>query len=82
MPPRFEQPADSPAVAEMMRALNRAGRSIGDVAYDAPSGRVWIVSGTNGENRIVAEGPTEAEAWWAACEQARMMGMLKGGIDS
>ena len=40
---------DERQVAEMVRALNRSGWSIGDVAYDALRGRVWIVSGTNGE---------------------------------
>lgn len=47
----------------MVRALNRAGWSIGDTAFDYPTGRVWVVRGTKGENRIVAEGSTEAEAW-------------------
>ena len=68
---------DEHQVAEMIQALNRAGWSIGDVAYDAPRGRVWIVSGTNGENRIVAEGATELEVWQKACEQARAVGMLR-----
>lgn len=57
MPPRFEQPANSPSVPEMVRALNRAAWSIGDVAYDTSTGRVWVVSGTNSKNRIMAEGP-------------------------
>ncbi|MDE2104703.1 MAG: hypothetical protein KGL39_46130 [Patescibacteria group bacterium] len=67
-------------VPELIRALNRAGWSIGHTAFAVLSGLVWLVSGTNGENRIAAEGATELEAWQAACEQARMMGMLKGGL--
>lgn len=63
-------------IPDMIHALNRAGWSIGDTALDYPTGRVWVVSGTNGENRIVAEGPTEVEAWRLACEQARLLGML------
>src|SRR6185312_9245881 len=48
------------------------GWSVGDTAFDYPTGRVWVVSGTNGENRIVAEGKTEREAW----ERARAVGWL------
>lgn len=76
-----EHSADvSATIAELIGVLNRSGWSIGDVAYDAPGRRVWIVSGTNGENRIAAEGKTELEAWEGACEQARALGMLRGGI--
>lgn len=64
-------------VEDMVRALNRAGWSIGDAAFDYPTGRVWVVSGTNGENRIVAEGATVVIAWWRACEQVRGLGMLE-----
>jgi hypothetical protein len=39
---------------------------------------VWVVSGRNGENPIRAEGATSAEAWLAAVEDARLMGMLRG----
>ena len=64
-------------MAEIVRALKRSGWSVGDVASDAPRGRVWIVSGTNGENRIVAEGKAELQAWHKATEQARAVGMLR-----
>jgi hypothetical protein len=68
-------------VVELINALHRAGWSIGDTAFDYPDrGRVWVVSGTNGENRIVAEGATELEAWRTACEQARACGMFREGI--
>src|SRR4051794_39879588 len=54
--PDAPRPDQLPCVEEMLEALHRAGWSIGDVALDYPTGRVWVVSGTNGENRIVAEG--------------------------
>jgi hypothetical protein len=64
-------------VAEAIRRLNRAGWSVGDAAYqDGAGGRAWIVSGSNGENLIRAEGATAAEAWARAVEQARWLGML------
>jgi hypothetical protein len=56
--------------------LHRAGWSIGDAAFAGPAGRVWVVSGRNGENLIRAEGPTEAIAWARAVEQAQAVGML------
>src|SRR5262249_28098396 len=31
---------------------------------------------SNGENVLEARGPTQTEAWWRACEQARAVGML------
>jgi hypothetical protein len=34
------------------------------------------VTGANGENRLYAEGATQSEAWWRACEQAAAVGML------
>src|SRR5262245_18630675 len=34
-------------------------------------GPTWIVSGANGENRTEARGPSLAEAYWRACQQAR-----------
>lgn len=53
--------------------LHAAGWSIGDVA--TASG--WVVSGTNGENRVHAEGRAQAEAWHRACQQAESLGMLR-----
>jgi hypothetical protein len=72
----MNDPSELPPVEEMIARLKRAGWSIGDVGFAGDGERVWVVSGTNGENRIVAEGTTEAEAWWRACEQARAVGML------
>jgi hypothetical protein len=59
-------------VDESIDRLHRAGWSIGDVG----TATRWLVSGTNGENLIRAEGKSRAEAWWRACEQAAAVGML------
>jgi hypothetical protein len=65
---------------EGLERLHGAGWSIGDTAFRRPDGRlVWLVSGHNGENVIRAEGSTSAEAWQAAVEQARLVGMLGVG---
>ena len=69
-----DQPRDSD---EALARLHRAGWSIGDVAFHDGAGRLlWIVSGSNGENLIRAEGATRADAWIHAVEQARTTGML------
>jgi hypothetical protein len=66
-----------PSTAEIIKPLRRAGWSLGDTAFHTVGGRlVWVVSGTNSENRIRAEGATSVEAWRGAAEQARLMGML------
>jgi hypothetical protein len=63
---------DYPSVDESRDRLHRAGWSIGDAG-----GRTsWIVSGTNGENVIRAEGRSQAEAWYRATLQAEAVGML------
>lgn len=58
--------------------LHRAGWNIGSAAFTdrAGEGLAWIVSGSNGENRIRAEGATAAEAWAAALQQAGSLGMV------
>ena len=61
-----------PSVDESFDRLHRAGWSVGEIATAGE----WVVSGTNGENVIDAQGATQAEAWWRACEQARAVGML------
>jgi hypothetical protein len=58
------------------RRLHRSGWSIGDTAFTGPSGRVWLVSGHNGENLIRAEGRTCNEAWESAIGQALEVGMV------
>ena len=52
--------------------LHRAGWSIGEVGTSAG----WHVTGTNGENVIRANAPTQAAAWRLGCEQAAAVGML------
>jgi hypothetical protein len=61
-----------PGVDESRDRLHRAGWSVGEAAF----GPAWVVTGTNGENRLHASAATQAEAWWRACEQAREVGLL------
>jgi hypothetical protein len=71
--------ADDDPTADCLAALHRAGWNIGDTALLTDSGGlVWVVSGSNGENLIRAEGATPAAACRAACDQARTLGMLGG----
>jgi hypothetical protein len=65
-------PSNYPSVDESFARLHRAGWSIGDIA----AAHRWIVSGTNGENVIHAEGESQAEAWYRATLQAEAVGML------
>jgi hypothetical protein len=55
--------------------LHAAGWTVGDVAVHGESGLAWIVSGTNGENRIEARGVIQDEAWRNAVLQAEAVGM-------
>jgi hypothetical protein len=64
--------APYPPVDESRGRLHRAGWSLGE----CDSGSTWQVDGTNGENRLLATGTSQAEAWWRACCQARELGML------
>jgi hypothetical protein len=70
-------PDDIPNSDESFARLHRAGWSIGDAAYVEHGVLVWLVTGTNGENLIRAEGPTRAAAWWAAVGQAEAVGMIE-----
>jgi hypothetical protein len=66
-------------VDQALKLLHAAGWSVGDTAFVTGASTVgWLVSDRNGENVIRAEGPTQAAAWRAACDQARAVGMLKG----
>src|SRR5215471_9480083 len=56
------------------RGCRRQSHAVGDVATSAG----WLVTGTNGEYRLEVFGPTQAAAWWRACEAARAVGMLAG----
>jgi hypothetical protein len=55
-----------PPLDESFDRLRRAGWSVGEVG----TATRWLVSGTNGENTVLAEGQSRAEAWHRACEQA------------
>src|SRR5262249_54833510 len=69
-------PRASPTSDESFARLHAAGWSVGDVRILTPSGPLWLVTGTNGENAVNAEAVSQAEAWARACEQARALGML------
>ena len=62
-----ELPLDAAA-----RRLHSAGWTVGEVA----SNDCWIVSGTNGENRVQAVADSQTAAWQLATEQAAAVGML------
>jgi hypothetical protein len=64
---------DAADSADFYTRLRRAGWSIGSAAFHAASGLVWVVTGSNGENVIRAEGATDTEAWWRACQKAASM---------
>jgi hypothetical protein len=53
-------------VDESRSRLHAAGWNVGETA----TAGAWIVTGTNGENVIIAHGATQAEAWHRAVEQA------------
>jgi hypothetical protein len=48
---------------------------VGDVRLRTPSGALWVVTGTNGENVVSAKGITQAVAWANALLQAEAVGM-------
>ncbi len=81
--PIDESPDDDPyhdPVSAMMDALRRAGWSLGHVTLERPDGSIsCLVTGSNGENLIRVEAPTQTEAWRLATEQARSLGMLGQG---
>ena len=61
-----------PSVDESFARVHRSGWSIGETG----GAGAWLVSGTNGENLIVAEGESQVEAWYRATLQAEAVGML------
>jgi hypothetical protein len=65
-----------PSVDECRDRLHRAGWSIGETAIGPDHAIVWLVAGTNGENRIEARSRSQAEAWYQATLQAEAVGML------
>jgi hypothetical protein len=68
-----------PSPDECFARLHRAGWSVGETSFFGSCGEVWLVSGSNGENLLRAEGLTQADAWWRACQQAEALGMLRRG---
>jgi hypothetical protein len=70
-------------IVDALGSLHRSGWSIGSTAFATTAGgRVWVVSGSNRENRIRADGATQAEAWQGAVDQATSVGMFEGWRDS
>jgi hypothetical protein len=65
-----------PRAEESLDRLHRAGWSVVATAFVGDRGRVWIVSGYNGENQVLTASADRDEAWWHACLQARSVGML------
>jgi hypothetical protein len=62
-----------PSSDDSFARLQRAGWSVGEVRL---ADGTWVVTGSNGENRLGARGVTQAEAWHRACGQAAAVGML------
>jgi hypothetical protein len=59
-------------VDESCEHLDCAGWSLGEICF----GSTWQVDGSNGENRLLATGTSQAEAWYRATLQARELGLL------
>jgi hypothetical protein len=51
-----------PYSEESYAHLHRSGWSVGEVR----AGAIWLVTGTNGENALRAEGASSDEAWHRA----------------
>jgi hypothetical protein len=49
-----------PTPDECFSRLHRAGWSVGEASFLTPTGEVWQVSGSNGENLLRAWGATQA----------------------
>ncbi len=64
------------AAEESLTRLHRAGWSVTCTEFRNQKGPIWIVSGYNGENQVLTAGTSCDEAWWMACLQARIVGML------
>jgi hypothetical protein len=65
-----------PSVDECRDRLHRAGWSIGETAISSDHALVWLITGTNGENRIEARGRSQNEAWYRATWQTGTVGPL------
>jgi hypothetical protein len=71
---------DPHSIDDALAQLHSAGWSIGETAFYEVDRRtiVHVVIGSNGENRIWAEGGTAADVWHEALGQAKAVGMLTG----
>lgn len=68
-------PSDSKSAFVVLCA---AGWSVEAMSVrDASGAWRWVVTGCHGGQTLRAVGPTEAEAWNAAVEQARALGLLE-----
>jgi hypothetical protein len=56
--------------------LHSAGWSLGECYF----GSTRQVDGTNGENRLMATGTSQAEAWYRATLQTRGLGLLASAL--
>ena len=56
----------------LLQILRASGWNLGEVRSES----VWSVTGSNGENVLIATGATSLQAWQRAIEQARNLGML------
>jgi hypothetical protein len=74
------KPDNPDIIADALAQLHASGWSIGETTFiDVERGGiVRVVTGSNGENQIRAEGETAAEAWYRALGQAAEVGMLEG----
>ena len=70
-------------LADAIDRLRAVGWSVGVTAFFdvEDGGQVWVVTGTNGENRIRAEGATCAKAWRRVLDQAAVVEMCRVGLD-
>jgi hypothetical protein len=74
--------ADFPSPDESFALLHGAGRSVGDVRLPTEKGPVWLVTVTNGENRIEARAAGQAGAWHKAAEQARSLRVPRRSVSA
>ncbi|MBV8606273.1 MAG: hypothetical protein JO034_02280 [Singulisphaera sp.] len=67
-------------VADVLDRLHVGGWNVGGTTFFdiEDGGPVWVVTGTNGENTIRAEGATCAEVWRHPLDRASADGILPG----
>ncbi len=70
-----------PTVDESLDRLSRAGWSVGDAAFGPKHAPVWLVCGSNGENRVEAR-PQPGGGVLAGLRPAREVGMPAPGVGS